>query len=238
MAEWVTIGTARLALGDSREILPSLGPVDHIITDPPYGQGTHENHDANVRCTDGNRSVLPYSFLTEEDVAALADLFVSASSGWIVWFSDADLSPHIRAAYRRNGRANFAPVPFYHHGRSVRLSGDGPSSWTDWINVCRTPALRKWGTLRGGYISGDGWNDKARKGGKPTQLMGLVVSDYSRRGDLVCDPFMGAGTTGIACIKQDRRFIGIEIDPEAFETSCKRIEEAHRQGDLFGAAAA
>jgi hypothetical protein len=77
----------------------------------------------------------------------------------------------------------FPPLPYFHSGRSVRLAGDGPCSWTDWIIVARTKALSKWGTR--GYIANEGWNDKERI--KPTRLMQLVVSDYSRPGELVCD---------------------------------------------------
>lgn len=140
---------------------------------------------------------------------------------------------------RRNGRYVFAPVPYHHPGRSVRLAGDGPSSWTDWLIVSRTAAQSKWGTLRGGYVAGPGWDDKVRMGGKPTRLMQLVVSDYSRANEIVCDPFMGAGTTGVACAREGRQFVGIEIDRKTFDIACKRIEDAQRQGDLFieGAAA-
>jgi site-specific DNA-methyltransferase (adenine-specific) len=63
--------------------------------------------------------------------------------------------------------------------------------------------------------------------------MGLVVSDYSRERDLVCDPFMGAGTTGVACVATNRRFIGCEIDAPSFDTACRRIEEAYKQPRLF-----
>ena len=133
----------------------------------------------------------------------------------------------------RFGRTIFLPLPYFHPGRSVRLTGDGPSSWTDWLIVSRTKAQSKWGTLRGGYVAGPGWDDKARMGGKPTRLLQLIVSDYSRPNDVVCDPFMGAGTTGVACMREGRKFIGIEIDSDAFDIACKRIEDAQRQGQLF-----
>lgn len=74
-------------------------------------------------------------------------------------------------------------------------------------------------------------------GGKPSRLMRLMVADYSKPGDVVCDPFMGAGTTGVAAWQEGRAFIGIEIDPASFDTACRRIEAAQRQADLFGAAA-
>ena len=118
-------------------------------------------------------------------------------------------------------------------GRSVRLSGDGPCSWTDYIVVARTAAQHKWGTLPGGYVAGQGWKDKQRMGGKPTHLMRALVSVYSRPCDLVLDSHMGAGATGVACALEGRRFIGIEIDPDAFHIACERIENAYRQAPLF-----
>jgi len=236
-----TIGNATLYLGDCRDILPTLGKVDHIITDPPYSERTHERHDENsaTRRDGADAKELGYSALTEDEATKLAGTFSLATDGWIVWLTDAELAPIIRSTFDGTSRTTFPPLPFYQAGRSVRLAGDGPSSWTDWIVVSRTKALSKWGTLRGGYIAGEGWNDKARMGGKPTRLMQLIVSDYSRPNEVVCDPFMGAGTTGVACAKERRAFIGIEIDPAAFDIACKRIEQAQRQGDLFieGAAA-
>jgi site-specific DNA-methyltransferase (adenine-specific) len=235
MVEPVKIGRATLYLGDCRDILPTLPKVAHIITDPPYSERTHAGHDAGaLPGKDGaGRSDLGYGALSVEAVNTLADNFARACDGWIVWMTDHTLAPHIGEALERNGRYVFAPVPYHHPGRSVRLAGDGPSSWTDWLVVARTVAQHRWGTLRGGYVAGPGWDDKQRMGGKPTRLMQLVVSDYSRPGDLVCDPFMGAGTTGVACAKEGRDFIGIEIDPAAFDIACRRIEEAQRQGDLF-----
>jgi hypothetical protein len=229
------IGRAVLIQGDCRNVLPVLPKVAHIITDPPYSESLHAHHDARVgRSRDGAaRSELGYAALTVERANELAADFHDATQGWVVWFTDSDLAPSIKAALGARGRTTFPPLPYYHSGRSVRLAGDGPCSWTDWIVVARTKALKKWGTLRGGYIAGDGWNDKERMGGKPTRLMQLVVSDYSKPGELVCDPFMGAGTTGVACMKEGRDFIGIEIDGPAFDIACRRIDDAQRQKDLF-----
>lgn len=236
----VIIGNATLYLGDCRDILPALGKVDHIVTDPPYSSRTHVGHDAvsgNAKDT-AERATLGYRALQPDDAETLSFDFADACDGWIVWMTDHTLAPTIERSLQARGRYVFAPVPYHHPGRSVRLTGDGPSSWTDWIVVSRTAAQIKWGTLRGGYVAGPGWDDKERMGGKPTRLMRLVVSDYSRRGELVCDPFMGAGTTGVACMTEERRFIGIEIEPAAFDIACKRIEDAQRQGDMFLAGAA
>ena len=229
------IGDCRLILGDCRDILPALGPVDHIITDPPYGCRTHARHDASSeRRRDGSDArALGYSALTEGEAVDLAELLAKTSAGWVVWFTDSDLAGPIRDAMDGQGRTTFAPLPYHHPGRSVRLAGDGPSSWTDWIVVSRTVALKRWGTLPGGYVAGPGWNDKERMGGKPVVLMDLVVGDYSRQRETICDPFMGAGTTGVACARSNRQFIGIEIDGPSFATACRRIEEAYKQPRLF-----
>lgn len=206
-----------------------------MVTDPPYSARTHVGHDEqSQRRRDGAAAkTLGYGALSEHDARALARLLHEHCPGWIVWLTDSELAHVCRKAFDDLGRTTFAPVPYHHPGRSVRLAGDGPSSWTDWIIVARTKAQNRWGTLRGGYVANQGWDDKERMGGKPTRLMRLMVGDYSRRDDVVCDPFMGSGTTGVACMLEGRDFIGIEIDPDAFDIACRRIEQAQRQGNLF-----
>ena len=226
LAEGVT-----LYLGDCRDILPGLGPVDHIITDPPFSENTHAGHNGISSRT--NRTALSYGSISDADAEQLAALFATSSAGWVVWFTDHHLAPSIRAAMKATGRAVFAPLPFIQPGRSVRLSGDGPSSWTDWMVCARTSALKKWGTLPGGYIAGEGWKDKEHMGGKPLKLMLAVVNDYSRPGDLVCDPCLGGGTTLVACIRLGRRGVGIERDPATFDKACRRISAALKEPDMF-----
>lgn len=222
------IGLATLYLGDCRDVLPGVQAA-HIITDPPYSERTHAGHDA----VKSIRREIGYAALSEADCRDMAGLFCNTASGWIVWMHDHLLAPAIQGALDALGRYVFAPLPYFHPGRSVRLTGDGPCSWTDWITVARTRQLRAWGTLPGGYAAGPGWNDKQRMGGKPTALMRKLVNDYSRDGETVCDPFMGAGSTGVAAVEMKRQFIGVEIDATAFDIACRRIEAAQRQGDLL-----
>ena len=240
MAEKVVIGNAELWHGDCREVLPLLGQVDAVITDPPYSDRTHAGHDAGSSGgrDDSARKDLGYGALTPQDAEFFAAAFADVCTGWIVWMTDHTLAPSIGKALEAQGRYVFAPLPFYAPGRSVRLSGDGPSSWTDWIVVARTKAQMKWGTLPGGYVAGPGWHDKARMGGKPTLLMDALVADYSRPGQTVLDTHMGAGTTGVACAKAGRRFIGCEIDRAVFDLACQRIEAAYAQGSLIDFSAA
>lgn len=230
------IGDATLYLADCREVLPTLDAVAAVITDPPYSARTHAGHDLVARGAtyDGaEREKLGYAALSDDDVRHLSAMYAERCSGWVVWMTDHVLAPVIARELQAAGRYVFAPLPFFQSGRSVRISGDGPCSWTDWIVVSRTKAQVTWGTLPGGYIAGPGWNDKARMGGKPTALMGALVGDYSRPGDTVLDSHMGAGTTGVACMRSGRKFIGCEVDPEAFELSCRRIEQAWNQRPLF-----
>lgn len=229
------IGGQRLILGDCLKVMPLLGRFDAVVTDPPFSERTHKGHDAGAKeGKDGaRRATLGYGALSPEAATALAQHFAQLCSGWTVWMTDHTLAPVIASALEGAGRYVFAPLPFHQPGRSVRLSGDGPSSWTDWIIVSRTAAQMRWGTLRGGYIAGEGWNDKQRMGGKLLPLMLQVIQDYSRHGQTVLDPFLGGGTTAVACEKMGRRCTGIEIDPEAFDRACKRVDEATRQVDLF-----
>ncbi len=208
--------------GCAKEILPTIGKVDHIITDPPYSERTHKGHDAVVGIM-GNK-LLGYSALSDSDVSALAKIFTSVCDGWIVWMSDHVLQRAIESELDELGRYVFAPLPFYAPGSRFRLCGDGPCSWSIWITVARTAKQCRWGTLPGGYVSGPGWSDSQHMGGKPTQLMRLLVRDYSRQGDLVADPFCGAGTTLVACKELGRRAIGCDIDEAACEKTAKRLE--------------
>lgn len=224
--------------GDCRLVLPTLGKVDCVITDPPFSERTHEGHFAVSNAAAGagydgaSRKPLGYDWWTAEDARGFMG-HVAKVDGWVVVLNDHILSGVLFEAAESLGRYPFAPLPFYAPGSTCRLSGDGPSSWTTWINVSRTKAQSRWGTLPGGYVQGRGWDDKVRMGGKPTLLMQAIVRDYSRREQLVLDPYMGAGSTGIACVREGRRFIGIEVDKPTFDIARRRIEAEVAQRKLF-----
>ena len=227
------IGNQRLILGDCREIVATLGTFNAIITDPPYSERTHRGHDTGVGKDKAKRKPLDYAFLTESEARDCARRFNAAALGWIFWLTDHSLARVIEEELVTAGRYVFAPIPFVQPGRSVRLTGDGPSSWTDWAVVARTAKQAKWGTLPGVYIAKKGDRERMRMGGKPLSMIGDVVSDYTRRGDTVLDPYLGAGTTAVACQKLGRFCTGIEIDPEAFDVACKRVEDVARQRSMF-----
>ena len=67
---------------------------------------------------------------------------------------------------------------------------------------------------------------------KPIELMSKIIQDFTKEGDTILDPFMGSGTTGVACVQTGRNFIGIEIDPTYFAIAERRIKEAQMQPTL------
>ena len=111
------------------------------------------------------------------------------------------------AVYKRHledaGRYVFHPVPLIIRGASVRLSGDGPASWSVWCVIARPKSgdANKWGALPGAYITTRGAEDMIDSdllGRKTVKSMSALVRDYSREGDIVCDPCAGSGTTWVA----------------------------------------
>lgn len=220
-------------------VLPTLGRVDAVVTDPPYSDRTHQGHDATSVGHIGfnhdgfNRSPLNYAAWDSYRCTAFANAICDACVSWLVIMHDHAQAPWYHDALSFNGRYVFAPIPYYAPGSRCRLSGDGPSSWTIWITVARTAKQSRWGTLPGGYLAQPGWRDVEYIGGKPTRLMMAIVQDYSRPGDVVCDPCMGYGTTGVACLRTGRSFIGIEVDESAFEAACERIQKAYDNRALF-----
>ena len=230
-----TCGRVTLYLGDCLEIMPQLIGIDSVISDPPFSAKTHAGHDSIVAGDNGSgrdnaqRQRLGYAPWGDDEVRQVCA--VLPASGWTCILTDHVLARDWEHRMKEVGRYVFAPIPVIVKGRSVRLTGDGPSSWTDWMVPARTKAEIKWGTLPGVYEGNRGSIE--HMGGKPLNAMCRIVEDYSRDGDTVLDFCMGAATTGIACIRTGRRFVGIEKDPIHYATALERIKNELAQGDLF-----
>lgn len=229
----VVIGNATLYHGDCLEILPGVGPVQAIITDPPYSDCTHVGQRTDDTEDGSNRRPIDYDAWGGADIHAFARVAAQCCDGWIVAMCDHRLAPMYEAALQENGRYVFAPLPYFAAGSRVRLMGDGPSSWTVWIVVARTAAQNRWGTLPGGYVRQAGWDSPEKMGGKPVKLMEQLIRDYSKRDTIVCDPCMGRASTGVAALAMGRQFVGIERDATEFDLACQRIENAQRQVRMF-----
>jgi site-specific DNA-methyltransferase (adenine-specific) len=118
-----------------------------------------------------------------------------------------------------------------------QLNGQGPAQGAEcFVTAWSGKGFANWnsGGKRGVYTH---CVNVGRHGGHPTEkpvpLMREILSDFTQRGQIVLDPFMGSGTTGIACIKTGRKFIGIEKDPAYFDVALERISDAHSRPDFF-----
>ena len=213
---------------------------DALIVDAPYSARTHGGHNSEQGQA-GTRRLLSYEMWTGDDVRALVESWAPRCNGWFVTITDNVLAPVWATALEDAGRYVFAPLPWVAVGSRVRLSGDGPSSWTCWIVVARPRrgedrngrAFNKWGTLPGAYVLTQ--DRGGHIGGKPAALMRALVNDYTRPGDLVVDPCAGGGTTLLAAVQCGRRAIGSELDPETHAQAVARLKTKLAQADLWAA---
>lgn len=223
--------SADLRLGRWQDVLADV-TCDALICDPPYSARVHTGANELARGSDRvdeewDRRALNYNAWTPDDVRAFVASWAPRTRGWFVAFTSHDLCPVYAEALEAAGRYVFAPLPWFSPGSRVRLSGDGPSSWTCWIMVARPrhAPYAKWGTLPGGYQTPPEACEVV--GGKPLGLMQAIVRDYSRPGDLVCDPFIGSGTTAVAALSEGRRFVGSEQKPEHYEIARRRLDRGY-----------
>jgi hypothetical protein len=226
-----------LRLGDYRETLADV-TCDLLCVDAPYSARTHGGHDAGTRSDDsgdgyGHRRqtrAINYAGWEPDDVRECVEFFAPRTRGWMVSITDHVLAPVWADAMESVGLYAFAPIPLVEIGSRVRLSGDGPSSWTCWIIAARPRTgndrtgrpYSKWGTLRGAYVY-TGRGDRTVMGGKTSWSMTDMINDYSRPGDTVCDPCAGGGTTLLAARKLGRDAIGSELDPETHHKASMRL---------------
>jgi hypothetical protein len=229
---------SELILGDYRTVLAGDWMWDALIFDPPYGAKTHDSDPQRTdtmrdpgKVGDGIRPM--YEKWTPADVAECVQFTAPRTRGWMVALTSHDLIPAWQNNYERAGRYAFAPVACVINGMSIRLAGDGPSSWTIYAMVSRpkTREMATWGTLPGAYV-GNRSSDSGGGRGKPQWLMSALVRDYTRPNDLVVDPCAGWGATLQAALALGRRAVGCDIDPVALEEARRRIARP-LQTDMF-----
>jgi hypothetical protein len=210
--------------------------VDHLITDPPYGARTHDGHEAaSAQIVDATgqrtRREIVYDCWAPADAIAFVSRWSMIVDGWFCVMTSHDLVPAIENEFEKVGRYVFAPVGIVE--KTPRLLGDGPASWLRYMVVSR-PRDRAWLDVHGRCLPGVyGPGPREQKpviGGKPVWLMRALARDYSEPGDLICDPCMGGGTTGIGALTEGRRFIGAEPDAERFEIASKRLQAPTQRG--------
>lgn len=216
------IGDCRLILGDCLEILPTLGPVDAVVTDIPYEISQKSNGLRRLDYGDWDGAGA-----TRGALAALSAC--AAVPSVIAWCDWRQLSQIAAALPGRSERAlTWAkPNPPVLNGQSLFLSA------TEHAFYGKLPAAWFSGGCIKSYWVGPPPEDRQHPTQKPEWLMRACVQATAPHCATVLDPFMGSGTTLVACARTGRTGIGIEIDPGYFDIACKRVEEAYRQPNLF-----
>ena len=209
------IGDATLYLGDCLEIMPLLGKVDAVVTDPPYGIGADvkQMNRANKR---GGKAIL-----------------ASSDYGYSDWDSSPATKEQISeilsvGKYQIIFGGNFFELP----PSRCWLVWDkktGTNNYADcelaWTNLDKPVRKIEW-LWKGMLRKGD--DIRVHPTQKPVGVMKWCINHLPDTVDVILDPFMGSGTTGVACLEVGRKFIGIEISSKYFDISCKRIEKASR----------
>ena len=227
-----------LHLGDCRDVLPTLGKVDAVVTDPPFSI-PHNFGLAKGRSGKGTR-VLQWDWdskMTRDDVVAALSLACDRANSFFTFcgltqatlIADA-MTEHdftckpaawVKECPAPAGKGNWWPsamqMAVYGYRSGAWFGDDDPKR----SNVFLADAYR---------------HGNPDKNGHPTQtplaLMERFVKSMVRPGEIALDPFVGSGTTGVAAVMWGRKFIGIEIDPKFFDMACRRISAELRKPRL------
>lgn len=218
----VTIGDCRLILGDCLEVMPLLGKVDAVVTDVPYGISQKSGGLRRLDYGDWDKD-------TATPVTLVALSMLCECPSVLAWCGWRQLSAIANVLPNRSERPlTWAkPNPPVLNGQSLFLSatehafyGKLPSAWFS-------------GGCIKSYWIGTAPKERQHPTQKPEWLMRACVQATVAPNAICLDPFMGSGTTLVACAKLGRKGIGIELDPEYFEIACERVSDAYAQPDLF-----
>lgn len=240
------IGDATLHLGSAEDVIPTLEPVDAIITDPPYSSGGMVRGDrmqttrAKYQSTDVDTEHPDFTgdnrdqrgFLAWASLWLMHAQEITKPGGVVALFSDWRQLPTMTDALQSGGwvwrgivpwdKVNARPMPnrFRAQCEFVVWGTNGPRDFsTDGA------------TYHPGILTEKPPANAEREHStqKPVGIMETLVL-VAPPGGVVLDPFMGSGTTGVACLRTGRTFVGAEKDPRIFDIACRRIEVAYREG--------
>ena len=238
------IGGQRLILGDCLSVMQDLEPVDHCISDPPY-EAVMQNKWGVLSTSSPSSRVRHESIgfdAIDEIRGDVARNVVRLTRGWAVLFCMAEGVRAWRDEIEATGAKYKRAMVWVKPDAMPQFNGVGPSVGHEMmVSAWCGGGRSRW---NGGGKPGNFIHNKNTPGGgvhptqKPIPLMLELVSLFSFGGETVLDPFMGSGSTLVACERLGRRGVGIERDPHHFENACRRVEDATRQPDLFIAPAA
>ncbi|MGE3705709.1 MAG: site-specific DNA-methyltransferase [Vicinamibacterales bacterium] len=234
--------------GDCLEVLPTLGPVDHVITDPPYARDVYVRIGLpNTKAGSGTPArLLGESFslnngarlgqLAAGAIGAIDDMiepcaaeFARLVRRWCLVFSDVESCHLWRAALEDGGMRYVRTGAWVKPDAMPQMSGDRPATGFEPCTITHAKGPMRWNG--GGHAAV--WTHNTSKGAdrpdhpcpKPLPLMRELVSLFTDAGELILDPFMGSGTTLRAAKDLGRRAIGIELEEKWCEVAAKRLEQ-------------
>jgi len=207
-ADWETTdGRIRLFNRDCMEVLPLLGAVDCVVTDPPYGIGAGRMNLGYSRTSRMEKT-------SWDDTQPCLDQLLTLHSAFIIWGGNYFPLPPSRGFLVWNKGACF-------HGR------DFAECELAWMSMDTNARVLNYDPI----AKGD-YRDKVHTTQKPVPVMEWCLEQVPLA-ELIGDPYMGSGTTGVACARLGRRFIGCEISPAYFDIAVKRISDELNRCPLF-----
>lgn len=228
MADVVTIGDATLYHGDCLEILPTLPKVDAVVTDPPYGMALNTD---SRRFSGFKQDGLPPRGDGRADRLIAGDTKPFDPSPWL-GYRDVVLwgSNHYWQKLPIGTTLAWLKRSPEHYGTFL---SDAEIGWQKgghgvYVFYAEDSNARRLLEANGKAFGGE----TAHPTQKPVALMKWCLQ-RTVPASVVLDPFMGSGTTGVACAQLGRKFIGIEIERKYFDIACERIDNAYRQQRLF-----
>lgn len=223
-------GRVTIWRGDCRKVLPKVGSFAHVITDPPYEDHMHVAKAGARRVRqDGRRVSAPVNFAAIGDLrSAVMPLLAERFGGWFIAFCTpegiAAWRDAIESAGLRYKRACFWEKP----NCAPQFNGQGPAFGVEpFVTAWGGRGVSKW---NGGgrrnlftHMTNQPQNEGTHPTEKPLSLMLELIELFTNPGDVICDPFMGSGSTGVAALALGRKFIGIEIDQKYYALAKGRI---------------
>lgn len=220
------IGDCRLILGDCREVLPTLAGADAVVTDPPYGMKYKSGHATDALWGDRRAIAGDDNTLSRDGVI---DWAIEPSPRpclcFGTWRIRRPSMTKMVLIWDKGGALGMGDltIPWKPDHEEVYVLGKGFIGSRDSGSVLRHPPVQSMAK-----------NGRVHPTEKP---VGLMIDLCRKVPGTILDPFMGSGTTGVACVKLGRKFIGIEIDEGYFDIACERIRKAYSQPDMFVEAA-
>lgn len=231
--------------GDCIDVMQTLDEVDHVICDPPYEKEAHTKarrllKDATqrkgARNTGEVRKIdqpleISFAAITEDERSLAAEDMAKVAKRWVIAFCQIEAVGKWRTSFELSGLEWVRGGIWRKPNGMPQMTGDRPAVGFECLAIAHPNGRKKkwngggkhavWTYPVDQNVGGVGRHEHPTQ--KPIALMIDLVSDFTDPGETILDPFAGSGTTGVACLRLGRRFIGVEKDEKYFELACERL---------------